>query len=276
MPAWPLLDWPSEAVHAPRSGSGPQGTSVTCGAANVKGAWAELYAATDAGGGYWCMLYSATASSVTATDTASLMDIGFGGAGSEIVVVPDIQMGFRQHNAPAIQFPLYVPGGVRVAARAQSVVASKVLSVCLDILGGPPMYGGAGAARFTAYGVDAANSGGTLVTAAGTADVKGAWAQLTASTSAPIHAFIVTAQGSSNNTTATNYMVDIGVGAAGSEVIVLADWAFRPTSAEDIYARSPNLMPLRFAIPAGVRLAARCSCQTINLDAEIVVHGVTY
>jgi hypothetical protein len=93
------------------------------------------------------------------------------------------------------------------------------------------------------------SDGGTAVTSSATANTKGSYVQLMASTSFDSAAIMLEIN---TNFGDTNYLLDIAVGAAGSEQIIFPNLAlaFNVGMAESI------LLPL--AIPAGSRIAARC------------------
>lgn len=97
-----------------------------------------------------------------------------------------------------------------------------------------------------------AQSGFITCTGGATANTKGAWSQIIASTSASINLIIFNAS-SSIYSTDHSVMYDIGVGAAGSESVVAQNIAGGNTT----YSYIPQLF-LPIAIPAGSRIAYRC------------------
>ncbi|MER7131239.1 hypothetical protein [Streptosporangium saharense] len=122
-----------------------------------------------------------------------------------------------------------------------------------------------------------ATSGGTIITPPSTADTKSSWVQLADATTAPIHALMVLAQGTSSDMSGSFYKLDIAVGAAGAETVVISDHMFEISSSEEMRAYTPEFYPLSFNIPSGVRLAARCSALTASSSAvEVAVYGFTY
>jgi hypothetical protein len=92
--------------------------------------------------------------------------------------------------------------------------------------------------------------GGTTVTSSGSVDTKGSWTQIAASTSfdaAAIYLNLDTAF------TDTNYLLDIGVGAAASETILIPDVMIAAEGGKGVFVTFP------VTIPAGSRIAARCA-----------------
>ncbi len=102
-----------------------------------------------------------------------------------------------------------------------------------------------------AAGADASNSTGTVITASGTANVKGSWIQLIASTSKKTVA-IVCGFAAPN----ANSLVDIGTGASGSETVLIANLQC-PSNNHN----APMLLML-LRVPAGTRLSARSQIGT--------------
>ncbi len=109
------------------------GTSLTSGAANTKGAWVELAAAT-ARRYFWLNLAILDWNN----ESPKLIDLGIGAAGSETVLMPNL---FCQASATGggsqqiVSLPVNIPAGSRLAARFQDSAASKTLEIVLYGLG---------------------------------------------------------------------------------------------------------------------------------------------
>lgn len=269
-----MADWPAggggrTATAGASSSGATSGTSVTSGGANTKGSWVEFFAATE---------FPATGIMLVCNFglASFLMDIGVGAAGSEQVLVPNIHHASNDFNPPAILFPVRVPAGSRVAARLQSTNGTANPSTVIYLVG-EGFAGGPGRNRIVAYGADTTDSGGTVVDPGGTAHTKGSWVQLTAATECA-HKQLALALGNRANTAASSssFLFDIGVGPAGSEQLVLADYRVCTWVNETV---SPPWSPfLPVDIPAGSRLAVRC--QSTSTDAtdrllDAVLYGVT-
>ncbi len=95
------------------------------------------------------------------------------------------------------------------------------------------------------------NLGGTVLTASATLNTKGAWTQISASTPSDACAVgIMVSAANSTNSDGTNTAIDIGIGASGSEVVLIANLVVPRIASSQI------LVPL--SIPAGTRVAMRC------------------
>lgn len=267
-------DWPPtsgsriEVAGANTATSG--GTTVTSGAANTKGSWTELIASTP----FECDALIVTANFAV---TSCLLDIGVGAAGSETVLIPDILSSSLLANLQTqIRFPVRVPAGARLAARCAAVAAAANVTTVVHLV-----RGGFDAQTprnlVKAYGVDATDSGGTSIDPGGTANTKGAWTQVVASTTAAAKELII-AVGNQNNSTATaaNFLFDIGVGAAASEEILIPNYRIVASVNETLIPGASPAFPV--SIPEGSRLAARSQSSTTDATdrlLDIVLYGIT-
>src|SRR5262245_26983065 len=102
------------------------------------------------------------------------------------------------------------------------------------------------------YGTVFNGNGGRTVTAAGSANVKGSFSQLIAVTAADISMLGVTITGATTGVAgAESASVDIAIGAAGSEIIVIPDIVVSSANTVVGQFASHILVPLQ--IPAGTR-----------------------
>ncbi len=253
MASWPLQD-SSVAQQGGALVATSVGTNVTCGAAHVKGAWAELIASTDIPASE-LIVHSTGALFTAATDTSAMFDIAIGASTAEVVVVADVLCGYVSANTMwSWRLPLGIPKGSRVAMRAQCAVASKVIEAQAFACGGgfvPSDPGG----RAVTYGAVTGSSSGTLLATPGAVNTKAAWTVLSAATSAPARFALVTVQPVTGTTvTAGNSLVDVGVGAATAEQVIIPNIVVK-TEASERVTYSPMLFPV--SIAAGSRLVAR-------------------
>lgn len=108
--------------------------------ANTKGAYAQLSASSTAFRGFFLAVGPSSNTTSTTGTPLWALDIAFGSAGSEIVVVPDLQLMGATTSAAVVPslpstlgyFPIPIPAGIRVAARAQcssNTATGRVLGV---------------------------------------------------------------------------------------------------------------------------------------------------
>ncbi len=249
------------------------GVGVNTGGPHTKGAWTEIVAAT----GIRVDLLMMTVTKGGDGDQDMLFDIGIGGAGSEVVIVPNLLICFNanQFMADIYYIPITLPAGSRIAMRGQSLTANKTPEFILHGFN----YGFANRPAFhqaVSFGADTSDSGGTQVDPGGTANTKGAWAELTASLTIDAKSLLVMI-GNRGNTIRNdeNYLLDIGVGGAGSEVVVVPDLHFiGPGTGDQLHPRA-HLVPCN--IPAGSRVAARGRCTSTDAtDRLFDVAGIAF
>jgi len=209
-----------------------------------------------------------------------LADLGIGGAGSENVILPNIISKGRQGGAgqAGAFIPLHIPRGTRLSMRAQALSAGtarsynfQILLVSGELLGGAPLQ------KAYTYGAETADSTGVQLDGGASGNTKGVWAELTAASSAPCRWMMVQLQTSTNGGVAadTTFLVDIGVGAASSEIVVVPDLPVTIDSSGGGVNFSNPWYSLPVELPAGVRIAARCASSVTSstdrvIDCEVV------
>jgi hypothetical protein len=125
----------------------------------------------------------------------------------------------------------------------------------------------AGGNRLASVGFVPGTSAGTVVTAGGTAHALGAYVPLSAAT--PCAASGITLTINMPTTLVGTYLINVGVGASGSEQIIIPNLLVS-SGILDI----PVVVHFPIKIPAGVRLAAqmRCSTAASTVTIAAVLH----
>jgi hypothetical protein len=105
--------------------------TFTCDAtAHVKGAWVEAVASTTSEANQlFLTVYNIN---VNGQATGTLIDVGIGAAGSEVVVAENIAVGGANLNDPRMQFPLFV----NVPTLSLAVEADKIYCLTATVQGG--------------------------------------------------------------------------------------------------------------------------------------------
>jgi hypothetical protein len=249
------------------------GTQLTApGATNTKGAYLEISSSTPA---------AANALLVEVIGFAAagdiLLDIATGAASSEVDLVSNIH--FHADSATATKstffyLPVSIAAGTRVACRYQATSTSVAIWIVIHLLNetnNVPLT----ACVPTTYGANTADSGATSVDPGGTANTKGAYAELEDSTADAID-WITIHVGNRNNTamTTASWLIDIATGAAASETVVVPNvYNHAPTNGDIM--DSMFIGPFPVTIAAGTRLSARAQC-SINdatdrlIDVEVI------
>lgn len=225
-------------------------TVIHAVAAHTKGNYVELVSSTSFDWKGFALLMQSDVSG--AGPTTSLTDIAIGGAGSEVDLLSNVMTSpvvstITLFSTLAVQYiPIGIPAGTRISARGQDQSASSLNTYVglVGFAGGFPSTPVLG--RATTLGANTTTTRGVAVTSGGSSNAKGNWAEITASTSFAIKYLIVMGARQLGN-----FSVDIGIGAAAAEVIIVPD-VFINT-----YVPMTNCWPV--SIPAGTRLSARCS-----------------
>jgi hypothetical protein len=170
--------------------------------------------------------------------------------------------------AEVINIPLRFPKGARVSARLQSHQSDAILINGFIVHYDAPFVQ-RGYATAEDYGVVIATSGATNIDPGGTANTDGAWVELTASTTRD-HEAILLCLGSRANSalTSAGWLFDIGVGAAGSEVVLVQDIYVYGTATVDNIA--PGQAMAKTHVAKGTRLSVRCKCTTTDATDRIL------
>lgn len=240
--------------------SNSRGTVLTAsGSANAKGAWATLKSATSFA--YEAVTVYATNPSQAAS---TLYDIGIDdGAGNVFVLIADLRLSpfggalFEQNLG--IYVPVHVPAGAMLVARSASIAGSS--TSCVVVVGHSSGVGGApGLSRLIALNTFT-QSRGVAIDPGVAANTKGSWVEMTSSAPRDLAA-LVAIIGHNNDTAraaAATMLLDIGIGAGGSEQVVIPDlflnWGPTWDCPANVY-----FQPMPVAIPAGTRVAARAQC----------------
>ena len=247
------------------------GTVVTgSGTGDVKGAYTELVSAANN-----------TVNSVGGTifirsngaEDIILLDIAIGGAGSEVVVVPNLM--FRMVGTLsqiAIPIPVRISSGVRIAVRFQSGgggsdTAKIVLHRFIPTLANDP-----GLSQGIDIGTDLASSSGTQVATSGSINTFGSWVELESSLSVAIKGFTITWFRDASSWTNASQTYQVAVGSAGNEEIIFKGQPVSVTGGEVSYGWGTDFIPV--GIASGERIAIRAATSVIagsdqNMDFAI-------
>jgi hypothetical protein len=263
-----LLPLPTgDAITA---GSVPWSATASWASSNTKGAWTQVTSASVADA-YGLIVFNSAATSASATDTSTVVDVGVGGSGSEVAIITDIAMGWRPSGFFENRIPVFVPAGSAISIRAAGVATSGSIPVVVVPLG--RTFTGRRPST-SALSLNASGAKGTNLSVPGGANTKGAWTQLVASTTEPYAGLFIGVQGGADNVQPiANALVDIGVGASGSEVVVVPNVAaFSPTTSEQIVVVDNG--PWYLDIPAGSRIAARYATSNTGMSLDVIVTGI--
>jgi hypothetical protein len=186
----------------------------------------------------------------------TLYDIAVGGSGSEVAIVENVL--FSGGGGDAIganaYFPIPIPAGSRVSARAQASDAGITGGALSVMLADGGVAKSLSRRRAFTYGADATDSGGTPADAGASANTKGGWAQLSASVTEDFDQCVICVGNRNVANASQNILLDLGVGAALSETVIVPDIYYRGQVTEEF---SPKMLWTPCEVKAGQRLAVR-------------------
>ena len=254
-------------------------TAPAAGSENTKGSWVALDTATAFEGFMLHVFWRNSFASNTLT--ATLCDIGIDAAGGTAytVLVPNIQVGYSAPTSGqfgnGFLIPVYIPAGSTIAGRIQSAEADQTVELGIALEGGVPSdnpFPGHG--LVVDYGTNTSDSGG-VVQINGATDVKAAWKEIVSATTHPHAGITFTAQPNDTGINSLEWFVDIGIGGAGVEVVIIPDIYFRSKNNETFGAATPSGFLVAPGIPEGSRIAARMQASNANnqVDYDIIVYG---
>jgi len=254
------MDWPF-LEHDNKFESFPSVT-ITSGSNNVKTGYFQITAATGFKyHGFWICLsgYLNTA-----------FDIAIGAAGQEIIIAPNLCILCGNNGSDSFFVPIEIPAGTRIAARAQQASASFNVSISLIGVGGDLRQS---LQNCDTYGVNLSTTRGTQIDPGATANQKGSWVEISSSTSRVTRALLLSL-GNNQSTSWLGWRVDIGIGGAGSEIVLIPDFNLQSNGGFSINVPS-HYGPIYVNIAAGTRLAVRAQCTVNTTPAryfDIVLH----
>lgn len=256
------------------------GTSVTTGGStSTKGSAAELIASTP-WDSYWITVFASNYANA-ATGSDGCMDIMIGAA-TEEVLIPDLLMG-SCGGTPSLtdgqgpkrwDFPLYIPAGSRLSAKAAGRRTSTAFRVAVYLYGGSSNVPFKVGSKVTTYGMGTVPAGTTITP--GASGANGTITQITASTSEDHFAFVPSIQVTNDATmTANNLKVQLCAGPLNSEAPFGQPMWFG-TGTNESMGGPYNSFPIFKDIPSGTRLSMRASCSgAVDAGYSACIHAVS-
>lgn len=237
------------------------------------GPWTQIIAATTKAI-HLLLIDFQVASSSSATNSSTLLSLSTGTAGSEPagVVIGNLGVGYQANRAKYL-IPVSIPVGSRLSCAIQGFEASK--NITFNVAAWTLPFGRIPPSKLITIGADTATSRGIALAPDASANVKGAWVELTASVTQPLSALVIGMQGNGDTTIgADKHFIDIGIGAAGSEVVVIPDIQYVGSTAEN-YAQVGHVNLFPVDIPLGTRIAGRFAQDNVASNGtDITLLGV--
>lgn len=237
------------------------------GGTNTKGSYSQLISSTtrDAAGFILQTNYQPFNTSANLS-----FDIAVGAAASETIIVADLflnnVLGASLQAYNQFYIPINIKAGTRISTRIQTNNTTVDARVAINLFDGGFIHP-SGFAAIDTIGFTSASTTGVTITGPGSPG-NGTFTQLTASTSHDYFGFFCCLSRSS--TVGSDNTIDIAVGGAGSEVIIVPTYFVRNDS--NCGSNSPIFPTF---IPSGTRLSARLNTlDTGSISMGIVVYGL--
>jgi hypothetical protein len=199
------------------------------------------------------------------------IDIGIGPSGSEVVIAPDLWfVGSAGPNASiTYTLPVAIPAGTRIAARCNGPIGNATYYLNLILLDSNFMADPSGSNRMKAFTADAANGRG-VAQASGGFNSKGSWVTL-GTTDEKAKGFMVVHTPQAWFGVDMSMLIDIGIGAAGSEQILVADNHCIGYASS---GWSPMIFgPFWIPLPSGTRVSLR---KAQNYNGSATTYAMLY
>jgi hypothetical protein len=252
------------------------GVTVTAGATNVMGSWVTLLdPLPDAVFGLHVFITNPN------TSRHVLFDIGIAPTGTTTYTVVanyiPADASPRAGDFSHVYLPVYLPKGVRAGIRNQSPTSGATMIASAQFqAGGGPME--LAFQKMATMGATPATTRGTTLDAGATPNTKPAtWTTLSAATTVSIRALMLMPTWFITSTSTRSFNVDIGVGAASSEVAVVNNLVFEFHASRDLPA--PLFYgPIPAYIPEGARVSARTAASTATAAdrvIDVIAYGLT-
>jgi hypothetical protein len=214
------------------------GTTITAGASNADGSWAQFTFVEGVPSGSAAALRHdvhfiemwMSGGGATTVDTSTTLELGIDAAGgtSYTSVIEGIQCGFLGTNSLALgsqsfrnaYFPLWIPAGATVAMRGRNVTGStKSIIIGINMYGDPRhserWWCGQ---KCDTFGYVAASSGGTAVAPNASANTLGSWTNIGSTTSYRYDAVSITHQGATGGDVMASIAYGVEFGCDSSQI----------------------------------------------------------
>jgi hypothetical protein len=251
------------------------GISVTTGGSIlVKGSWQQLNSSLS----YDVNMLMVTINSFLSLGNIAAFDIATGASGSELMLVNNVLQYSEGMDVGRYVFPFCVPQGTRVAARCSTNYAGADAA---DIAISGWDTGFNNSLSSSAVDVNAFQGGyyaGVSVDPGGTANTKSSWVTIISSASFDYKGIILQFDQAYDLPTGSsiawyNALLDVGMGASGSEKVVISNFPLREQTYHGCGWGPPNTINIPINIAAGTRVAMRLASQ--NTTATYRILGVS-
>jgi hypothetical protein len=238
----------------------------------LSASFTDLFAAT-AHDTYWVSLLCHGSAS-PATQTDALLNIYIGAAAAEVLLIPDLAVGWSVSAGgggycKTYEFPLFIPAGSRISAKSRALVGSQTIEVMMQLHGGGEPSGWCGRG-VESVGANTAASQGTSVTPGGASE--GSFTDIGTTVNAWRY-ILVMPQGTLTDTNMTTAMQSYDIGVGGATYKSLEEFWFINNGASE--TSGPLMSRGRFVeVPAGTALQLRGQSSGTAEAMDCLIYGV--
>ena len=254
--------------------------TITSGAGvDTLGAWNEIFTATAVGFDIHLLEIWIAGNNTSAADSSTLMDIGIGGAGSEVVLIPQISAGWSAAatvGPRSFVTPVFIPMGTRISMRSQAITASRATQVAVFAYG---YFGRSGSRldiprKFQAIGTTTTGSRGTSHTP-GNTGAYSAWANIGSVAAFEGHFLHLMShgQGTKTDTTMLNVAYHVQIGFS-SGTIIYGEWWVGTSTNETLIVAPTTPIPCGIGVGTQLQIRAKCSGTAEAQDFSVLMGGV--
>lgn len=195
------------------------------------------------------------------------LDIGIGSAGNEFVILDRLLLSGKpsvQRSHYKVSIPICIPKGARISFRFNVGQSARSLTIA-GVLYTGQFKTQQQLSDSISYGFN--GNDGVDVDPGSTINTKGAWSEIDPSISSSINGFYLCAGDSNNNShLSANFLLDVGIGGAGNEVIIAENIPTRSETVEVV--KAPVFVDALIA--TGERVVVRAQC-TINEATDRII-----
>ena len=199
---------------------------------------------------------------LAATDTAALVNIYTGAAGSEVILIPNLLAGWApivQQGARRYEFPLRIPRGTRLSCDMQALITVDTCSVRVELADVDGWCG----AGVECLGADTAASKGAAVTPGGAAE--GTFTAI--GTSGRLYRYVFATLAGNSDTTLGNGVQGLDIGTGGALIAGLENF---PVATNSLEYEVPTDEGRYVDVASGTALQARLQSDTTDTEAKTV------
>lgn len=243
--------------------------TVTTAAANTKGAYQQLLSTTPFDSDFVLLL----AGKMIAPPDYYSIDFAVGAIGQEVNIINDLMFGLTNdglslENAFYAFFPLRIPTGQRLSARIQGTVSGRNIHCGMVLFRSNNVHYLPTFNKCTTYGAQInGQTTGITINPGSIANQKGAWSQITASTTSPTRAIGAMVFQGANGRINSYWRIDIGIGASGQEKVIIGDIPLIEISIGGTI-NPPFNGPFFVNIPQGSRISMRAQSNYTGIENQ--------